>query len=491
MTGVDLELVKERFRNEIPAKPAAKPKVKPPKPETRSAETYPATPAESSYRRPAAMAPLPTEVLPGVVRDYLRYAAATCSCEPAAPFMHVIALAAGLIGNTHRIELAPEFVEPSVLWSVTIGSSGKGKTPPFRAVMNLIKPLEENLQEINAAAKEAHAIEKAHHSLALKVWQKKPQGDPPPTPERPPSLTIHSTDSTIEGLAWMHQNNWRGLTFTRSELSGWVESFGAYTGAKGRDLSQWLELHDGSTLKVDRKGADPETGSRTLYIPLTSVSLTGTIQPRVMQSVFGDRAHDSGLVARILTIWPRWEFTPWQGSDARQANHFADSYRGQMEELLRKLYELQPAEDPRGRPTPHLIRLSRDAESVWEPYYNATRKRSFTFCEDSETFLANAWPKLLGAAARIALVVHGIRKAIGEPVGELLGPDDMQAGVTIAEWLKGETERVFDLMYRTPAERELDMILELADEAGGNSRRASSRGGTEEICRSRRWPRRR
>lgn len=154
------------------------------------------------------LARLPLGVLPGVVRDYLQDAAATRSCEPAAPCMRLTALVAGRVGNTHRVELAPEFDQPSAVGTVTIGSSGKSKRPSFPAVMGLIKSLEESLQEINAASKEAYTIDEAHRALALKVWQKKPNGDPPKAPERPPVLTVRSTDATIEGLAWRHQYNW-------------------------------------------------------------------------------------------------------------------------------------------------------------------------------------------------------------------------------------------------------------------------------------------
>jgi len=56
----------------------------------------------------------------------------------------------------------------------------------------------------------------------------KANGDPPQKPAEPVADRCYADDTTIEALAVLLKQNWRGLLLVRDELSGWIVSFARY-----------------------------------------------------------------------------------------------------------------------------------------------------------------------------------------------------------------------------------------------------------------------
>ena len=108
-------------------------------------------------------------------------------------------------------------------------------------------------------------------------------------------------DTTVEALVPLLMDNPRGLLLARDELNGWFGSFDRYASGKGgADEAHWLSMHSGNSFVVDRKTSD----RTTLRVPRAFVSITGGIQPKILQRVLGTKHIESGLAARILFTNP-------------------------------------------------------------------------------------------------------------------------------------------------------------------------------------------
>ncbi|HWB10091.1 MAG TPA: DUF3987 domain-containing protein [Pirellulales bacterium] len=107
--------------------------------------------------------------------------------------------------------------------------------------------------------------------------------------------------------------NPRGLLLARDELAGWIGSFDRYAGGKGSaDAANWLSMHNGESIVVDRKTGNP----RTIFVPQAGVCVCGGIQPVILHRAWGVEHRESGLAARLLLTCP-----PAQGEALDRSRH--------------------------------------------------------------------------------------------------------------------------------------------------------------------------
>ena len=97
------------------------------------------------------------------------------------------------------------------------------------------------------------------------------------------------------------------------------------------------------------------------------------------------------------------------------------------------------------------------ARGLYRDYVNVTGLEQAGLTGD----LSAAWSKLEESAARLALVIHCIRQASGETVDPwLCDADSMRDGITLANWFKDETQRVYQLRTESPDTRQLRQAAE-------------------------------
>ena len=108
-------------------------------------------------------------------------------------------------------------------------------------------------------------------------------------------------DFTMEALMEVHRNNPIGLLVHRDELDGFFKSANKYRGGKGDDSQRWLSLYNGKSIKVNRKGNEGDK----LQLKRTAVSITGTIQRRILDNYLQGDNIDSGAMARWLLCFPK------------------------------------------------------------------------------------------------------------------------------------------------------------------------------------------
>lgn len=393
--------------------------------------------------QPESYKPFPVQLFPDVVQAYVTEHAAAINIDPAYVGLPMLSVLAGLIGPSRRLQVKRGFEQPSIVWSVTIGDVACGKTPGWEAATAPAERIESALhammQQRDAEYQqqlEAYEAAKAKgNTSALK----------PAKESNTEQLTIN--DATMETLIDMHSSNDK-LILACDELAAWLRSMDQYRQGKGRDVENWLSIYNGGSMQVNRK-----TDGYRAYLPRTSISITGTIQPGVAaETLFTDRFVENGFAARVLSASPPSKIVRWSDQEVPQEideamHHLAGQlYALPMEacgETLRPL--LLPCSDPAKRA---FVRWTDDAADHAEPLAKSLRDN---------------WLKLRPLAGRFALILSVVKQLLHHPAGQATQPIDaksMEAGIELAWWFGLEFERNYAGDEQAELRKHLEWILQ-------------------------------
>ncbi|MFL5240599.1 MAG: DUF3987 domain-containing protein, partial [Gemmataceae bacterium] len=426
-------------------------------------------PAEGSSKKVRTLEPyqpFPVEALPAPIAEYVRQGALALGCDAAFLALPALAMVASVIGNTRTLRLKRGWEEPSIVWSAVVADSGTLKSPAYLKVMGYLFRLQKRLlTEYTAKAAKYHEDLQAYKEA--KRTAKEEGTDPGEPPEPPVLLRVVCSDTTIEKLAEILQDNVRGTLVARDELAGWLGSFTRYKGKQGNtDLPNWLEMFRAGTVIIDRK----TTERKTLFIPRAAASVTGGIQPGVLTRALTPEFLDAGLAARLLMAMPpklkkRWtevEVDP----DAEQAFHDA------IDKLLALDFDTHD-----GEKVPYALKLSREGKEAWVTFYNAWAKEQAA----AEGELAAAFSKLEAYAARFALLHHVVSCTwLDVDDRREVGVRSIQAGVTLCRWFATEARRIYKTLSESNDQRDTRRLVEFIQVRGGritvkNLQRSNSR----------------
>src|SRR5690606_35812373 len=84
--------------------------------------------------RPAALMeyqPFPSGVMPEPLRSLVVAGARAIGCDEAYIALPALAVCAAAIGSTRRLRIKTGWDAPAILWTVSIGESGDGKSPGY------------------------------------------------------------------------------------------------------------------------------------------------------------------------------------------------------------------------------------------------------------------------------------------------------------------------------------------------------------------------
>lgn len=400
----------EEFRRRAEAKAAA----------PAGGEGPPADPAPP----PAEHRPFPVECLPQPMREYVSAGALSLGCDVSYIAPLCLTAAATAIGATRRILIKDGFVEPAILWTGIIGRSGTLKSPAFRVGTHHLgrRQFEFLAQhDKDVAAWEDECAERAAADKAARL------------PDKPAARRVLTNDTTNESLISILAENPRGVGVYRSELAGWLGGFGKYS--KANDYQTWLEIYDGGSSLVDRKGGD----RRTARIAAAAVSITGGLQPEILLRSFTPEYLEAGLGARFLFAWPPERPQVWTDAE------IPAGVNQDWEDLLDALLELQFREQTDAGPVPHLHRLTAAARRRYVEWFNSWHRR---ISATKNPFLRSAFAKGLGHAARLALVCHVCRSSwsyLDQPGHREVevGVQEIEAGIGLTEWFGNEAVRIY------------------------------------------------
>jgi len=403
--------------------------------------------------------PFPVEVLPEPVQSYVQRVSAAIGCDPSYVAVPMLPALASAIGNTREIRLKRGWSEPAVLWGAIVGDSGTTKSPAADAATRPIKRRQARAIEEYRRSLEIYQEALEEYRLALDDWKKsgRKRGEPKPEePEQPVCQRVYCSDVTVEALADRLHENPRGLLLARDELAGWIRSFDQYKGGRGADTAHWLTMHGARDLLVDRKTGD----RKTIFVPRAAVSICGTIQPEILARSLGQEHIVDGLAARLLLTMPPRRRKRWSEAD------IDEQVEQRVDEVLGRLYRLEPDVDENGQPEPVSVMMTADGKTAWIRYYDEHAAEQVEATGERAAMLS----KLEGAAARLALVVHFVRVAADDQT--LVNPErvdevSVMAGVTMARWFAYEAERVYMVLHETDQDKERRQIIELIGRKGG------------------------
>jgi len=406
-------------------------------------QTQSELPMENSERTARNYQPFPVELLPEPIRSYVDQGAKAIGCDPSYIALPILSMLAGAIGNTHEIKLKHSWREPCIVWSCIIGSSGTSKSP---ALERAVRPLREIQRRLYA--------DRQRELDAARCTMEEDRDDN----QVKRSARCVIDDATIEATLEVMSENPRRMLLCRDELAGWFD-FGKYsTNKSGLNSAQWLELFGGKPIHIDRRTKNP------IHIPRASLSITGGIQPGILRRVLNDTFLENGLAARMLFAMPPKRPKQWTDHDVNPNVEQA------MQNLIDRLYQhtMNIADPDAGteNPQPHTIGLLPDAAAIFQQFYNEHN----TSLQYEEEHIAAAWVKLECYAARLALIIHLVREAAGDP--DLEDPErvdalSMRIAIQLVEWFKHESKRVYKVLAMDENEQENQRAIEWISRQGG------------------------
>jgi len=378
--------------------------------------------------------PLPLDLLPCRVREFVRAAAADTGCDPCFVALPALAALASAIGNTRRLKLKTTWRVPPILWTVLVGESGNQKTTGFQLAAGPI-------QRLQAQALGRYDAEFKEYERTLRRWEAVDRKNRSEKPKPPVAERYVCGDTTVEALAPLLRDNPRGLLLARDELRGWIGSFDRYaSGTRSRsDEAHWLSMYNSGGILVDRKSA----GGGVIHVPRASICITGGIQPGTLRRALSAEHRESGLAARLLMAYP--PRTPKHWTEGDMLPEIADGYAN----LFPRLLSLQ-WEERDGERLPVDMGLSEEAKQVYVDFYNSHNQETARHTGD----LAAAWSKLEETPGRLALVIELVTWAGS---GAMRQPEEislrsMEMAIGLTEWFKTETRRIYGLLFAETSE---------------------------------------
>lgn len=379
----------------------------------------------------------------------------------------LLGVCSALIGNARRVAPRSSWIEPSHLWVMLVGDPSSGKTPGMRPVLDLLLPIERQLErqfrtemeEYERACEQAKECERLWEK-ACKDAEKRGESKPEKpaeaqNPHCPALSSFKFNDATRESMALLAAANPKGLLFERDELSGWMNDFSRY-GADG-SRQDWLMAYNGAHYRIHRvKHPAPVT------IDYWSVAVLGGIQPeRLVQSIV--KEVDDGLGARFLYFWPKPVPPSWP--DDITLGPVASN-------MAARLHSLAMLENEAGDLEPKVIPLSEKARSAFVDW------RAVHLHSESHGFLLKGhFGKMPGLVLRVALIIEYMRSAAddapnqpGSSFGDTVThvtETSMAAAIRLfEEYFKPMAKRVFNEAETPEGDRDAPMLAKWILEQG-------------------------
>ena len=396
--------------------------------------------------------PFPLQCVPAVVRQFVSEHARTICCDPTLVLLPVFAVMAIAIGNSRRVVVRKTWNEPCIVWPMPVADSGSGKSPAFDAA---VKPIND-LQRAAVTVYESEMKDYKADQLRYEQQQKArtPSPEPLEEPQMPVLSDVYLEDTTVEAIAPALIARPRGSGIVKEELSGWFLQLNTYKKSGGGDESFYLQSHGGRPSKVNRKT------SPTLYVPATTLSITGTIQPVILRQVLTSSHIGSGMAARFLFAMPPEPPKRWIDDEV------PDEVIRQYEQLILKLAALPMGSDNIGLPAPVYIGMAKSAQRRFIAYYDDLGANRPNIDKPE---MRAALSKLEGGAVRLALIFSTARFVLGEKEREVVDEDDIANGIAVAKWFAHEAERIYGMLSETDEEKSDRELIGWLQARGGSA----------------------
>ncbi|MEW6637381.1 MAG: DUF3987 domain-containing protein, partial [Actinomycetota bacterium] len=395
----------------------------------------------------------PTDAMPAACRSLISEAESALGCAPELVALPMLAVLSSAIGTSRIVEIKGGWREWASLFVAVVASPGAMKTPAAKVAK---KPAFARQREFGRV----YAEEKEEWKREVREWEvekRNAQKAAEPAPEEPEAPTMSrcvASDTTVEALVGILEDNPRGLLVYKDELAGWVRSMDQYKGGKGSDRQHWLSFWSGDEVVVDRKSRMGEP----IIVARPFVSLFGGIQPAMLGELGGGA--EDGLMDRFLFAYPaprRIRFTEEEVSAEAEERYAA---------LYDNLANLTLATDEHGDPNPKPLRLSPEARKLFAQAVDALGAEVLD--PGFPRRLEGVWAKLRGYLARISLVLAVCRCCETGSREERIEAEDVEAASRLLDYFKAHARRVYvELSAPDPLDLLAGELRDLLEESGG------------------------
>ena len=198
----------------------------------------------------------------------------------------ILVAASSLVDHRRKMKAGPLRV-PTFLWGGLVANSGGGKSPTLNAVTKSVQGINDRM--VKASNRELAEWIKA--STAATTKEEKAAVGPKPLWRQ-----LVASDTTVEALGQLLQDNPEGLLLAHDELTEFIGRMDAYSGnGAGKDRGVYLRAYDGGSVTINRSTKLP------MVIDNFSVGIIAGIQPEKPGELFRKSGGGSdGLYQRFL-----------------------------------------------------------------------------------------------------------------------------------------------------------------------------------------------
>lgn len=334
-------------------------------------------------------------VWPEILRVRAEEVSVSVGCDPLVPLFAGLAAICGVVDARTRLEIAPGFQVPPVLWLMTLGDPADKKSPGSRPMLSPLKNIEiEDRPRYQKEVLDWEAREAAY-SVAKKAFldfAASPDAllgtvppDMPAMPDAPVPVKITVSDITSQKLVRQAADRPRGMLCHLDEMSSWVKKLTDRSSPE--DRSAWVVGYESERYEMDRVGAG------AIHADNFAISIYGNIQPRVFKEHLESLTMD-GLLQRFIPAVLHQNLTRLGQPIPEYLTHAAA-----WENTLRLVFALPPITYRFGDDAYHAYR-------EFQGWYERA-KRDERVLQTADTVMT-AFGKLEGLAGRLILLFHVI-----------------------------------------------------------------------------------
>ena len=355
----------------------------------------------------------PIELLPGWMQEVVEECTLSYGTPAelwASAFLSGIASASG-----KRFKLfTGNYTNYPQLWVIVLGTSGTGKSEPFKLAM---RPIEEYDKGSYILYQMEHQEWEVNKKIGVEpTWKQSIIGD-----------------TTPEALFAVLKDADNGLSLYRDELSGFFQDIGRYN--KSGEVGHYLSIFDNASFPINRKTQKP------LLITDPSLNIFGTIQPSVLKNVLNDSDADaSGFAQRFLYLYPDFPIKNYNPDQVKLEtyNKYVSNIQG-----IQKL-EKQPDRY-----------LTAEAESFYSDFYNELE----LLRHNANEFWASVYSKAQIQVLRLALTIHIAR--LSESNSDSVEAKDMQCAIGMTRYFNESLKKFRDETKEVKPLKAVDIIKEI------------------------------
>jgi hypothetical protein len=405
--------------------------------------------------------PMPAAIIPEPFRGWLSDIAHRMTCPLDFPTVAAIIGTGAIIGAGCGIrpKRNDNWQVISNLWGGVVARPGKAKSPALDEGMKSINMLESEAKGAydqaladweadNEAYKAKKEAIKGDMAAAAKGKGKKGEKVPDMAeakaeylalgvPETPARRRYKTSDSTIEKMAVLLNENPRGILMFKDELVGFLVSLDREDRQADRAfyLSAWNGYGQYTTDRI---------GRGTIDTPNLCVSVLGGIQPSKLTGYLlqaRDDLKNDGLLQRFqLLVYP--DEVDWKLIDEHPNIEARDRVYGIFKTLADMDFTQCGAELPDGEKIP-FFHFSDEAQQVfydWLTDLEATKING-----EDNPLMAEHLSKYRSLMPSLALIFHLIAVADGQPGGPVTETAAMQAAAW-CDYLESHARRIYGLL---------------------------------------------